>query len=135
MVNKYGKKESLTELYANGVASYRFDSTILSSGDVYCFENVYNEDGTKKTYRNSNGVSIGFDKPKQKTNETPTHYDNGLDYDLIDVINDYNVNFCRGNVIKYVVRAGKKKDELQDLLKAKDYLEREIERIRINNNN
>ena len=64
---------------------------------------------------------------------TQTHYDNGLDYDLIDVINDYNVNFCRGNVIKYVVRAGKKKDELQDLLKAKDYLEREIERIRIKN--
>ena len=66
---------------------------------------------------------------------TQTHYDNGKEYDLIDVINDYNVNFCRGNVIKYVVRAGKKKDEMQDLLKAKDYLEREINRIRINNNN
>lgn len=60
---------------------------------------------------------------------TQPHYDNGKTYDLIDVINDYNVNFCRGNVIKYVVRAGKKKDELQDLLKAKDYLQREIDRI------
>ena len=54
---------------------------------------------------------------------TQTHYDNGKDYDVIDVINDFNLNFSRG-------RAGKKKDELQDLLKAKDYLEREIERLR-----
>ena len=61
---------------------------------------------------------------------TQPHYDNGNSYDLIDVINDYGLNFCRGNILKYVVRAGKKKDELQDLLKAKDYLEREIQRLR-----
>ena len=41
-------------------------------------------------------------------------------------------DFCRGNIIKYVIRAGKKKDELQDLLKAQDYLNREIELIRKN---
>jgi len=61
---------------------------------------------------------------------TQAHYDNGKDYDVIDVINDFNLNFSRGNILKYICRAGKKKDELQDLLKAKDYLEREIERIR-----
>ena len=49
---------------------------------------------------------------------TQPHYDNGNSYDVIDVINDYNINFCRGNIIKYVIRAGKKKDELQDLLKS-----------------
>ena len=63
---------------------------------------------------------------------TQIHYDNGKEYDLIDVINDYNINFCRGNIIKYVIRAGKKKDELQDLLKAQDYLNREIELLRQN---
>ena len=57
---------------------------------------------------------------------TQVHYDNGKDYDVIDVINDYELNFSRGNVLKYIIRAGKKKDELGDLLKAKDYLEREI---------
>ena len=61
---------------------------------------------------------------------TQPHYENGNSYDVIDVINDYNINFCRGNIIKYVIRAGKKKDELQDLLKAQDYLNREIELIR-----
>ena len=63
---------------------------------------------------------------------TQAHYDSSKDYDIIDVIRDYNLNFCRGNIIKYVARAGKKQNELQDLLKAKDYLEREIELIRNN---
>ena len=61
---------------------------------------------------------------------TQAHYETGKDYDIIDVCKDYALNFNRGNVMKYVARAGKKKDELGDLLKAKDYLEREIEYIR-----
>ena len=63
---------------------------------------------------------------------TQTHYDNGKDYDIIDVCNDYSLNFNRVNVLKYIARAGKKKDELGDLLKAKDYLEREIQILRNN---
>jgi len=56
----------------------------------------------------------------------PKHYENGKDYDLIDVIKDYDLSFNLGNVIKYVCRAGKKENELKDLEKAVDYLEREI---------
>lgn len=37
--------------------------------------------------------------------------------------------FCLGNVIKYVWRAGLKGDRLQDLKKARWYLEREINRL------
>jgi hypothetical protein len=36
--------------------------------------------------------------------------------------------FLRGNVIKYVARAGKKGDALSDLRKAKHYLDKLIER-------
>jgi len=57
---------------------------------------------------------------------TPKHYDNGLNYDLIDVISDYKLNFNRGNIVKYVIRAGKKDNEIKDLEKALDYLEREL---------
>jgi len=57
---------------------------------------------------------------------TQLHYETGKDYDIIDVCKDYALNFNRGNIIKYVARAGKKKDELQDLRKALDYLQREI---------
>jgi hypothetical protein len=58
------------------------------------------------------------------------HYKNNKDYDVIDICKDYNLNFNRGNICKYVIRAGKKDDELLDLLKAKDYIEREIKYLR-----
>ena len=57
---------------------------------------------------------------------TQVHYQTGKDYDIIDVCKDYALNFNRGNIIKYVARAGKKDNELQDLRKALDYLQREI---------
>jgi hypothetical protein len=61
---------------------------------------------------------------------TPIHYDSGHDYDLIDVASHYNLNFFRFNVLKYICRAGKKQNELHDLEKAVDYLQREIKNIR-----
>jgi hypothetical protein len=39
------------------------------------------------------------------------------------------MNFCRGNAIKYIWRAGHKNDEIEDLKKAIQYLEFEIKRI------
>jgi len=41
----------------------------------------------------------------------------------------YNLNFNVGNIIKYVVRAKRKDNELEDLKKALDYLTREIKHI------
>ena len=58
---------------------------------------------------------------------TQLHYENNKGYDVIDFIKDYGLNFNRGNIIKYLARAGKKDNELQDLRKALDYLQREIE--------
>lgn len=57
---------------------------------------------------------------------TQLHYMGESQYDVIDFCKDYNLNFNRGNIVKYVVRAGKKDDELQDMRKALDYLLREI---------
>ena len=55
----------------------------------------------------------------------PSHYNKGIE--TIDYIESWNMNFNTGNVIKYVTRAGHKDDKLEDLQKAKWYLEREIE--------
>jgi hypothetical protein len=63
-------------------------------------------------------------------NNTPFHYYNKKEYDLIDVALDYNLNFFRFNVLKYICRAGKKEDEIKDLEKAIDYLERELKHLR-----
>jgi len=57
---------------------------------------------------------------------TQLHYQTGKDYDIIDVCKDYSLNFNKGNILKYIARAGKKDNELQDLRKALDYLQREI---------
>jgi wyosine [tRNA(Phe)-imidazoG37] synthetase (radical SAM superfamily) len=39
-----------------------------------------------------------------------------------------HLNFCLGNCVKYLWRAGLKGDEIEDLKKAAWYLNREIER-------
>ena len=59
----------------------------------------------------------------------PVHYTDGK-IEVIDFIEDKKLNFHLGNVVKYISRAGKKDPNktLEDLQKAKWYLEREISR-------
>ena len=49
--------------------------------------------------------------------------------DVIDIAKLYKLNFNRGNIVKYICRAGKKDSELNDLLKAQEYIKRELEYI------
>ena len=57
----------------------------------------------------------------------PPHY-GGADnpYEAIKVIEAWKLGFCLGNAIKYISRAGKKGPLVQDLKKARWYLDREI---------
>lgn len=59
----------------------------------------------------------------------PAHYTN---YPVEVIVLTECMNFNRGNVVKYVARAGlKSKDtELEDLEKARFYIQREIERVK-----
>ena len=57
----------------------------------------------------------------------PSHYQHPSGIEVIDITR-YE-SFLRGNIIKYVLRAPYKGSELQDLRKAAQYLEWEIERI------
>lgn len=62
---------------------------------------------------------------------SPKHYKlEGLDIEAIDVIKsvlgDKFESYCRGNVIKYILRADNK-NGLEDLKKARVYLDWEIE--------
>ncbi len=61
----------------------------------------------------------------------PSHY-GGADnvYEAIKVIDAWNLNFCLGNVLKYLLRADKKSNTIEDLEKAKWYLNHEIERLK-----
>lgn len=57
----------------------------------------------------------------------PSHYTFGT-YEVIDVIEDWQLGFHLGNAVKYIARAGKKDNLLQDLRKARWYLDRRIAR-------
>ena len=58
----------------------------------------------------------------------PQHYGKGIE--PIDIIESWDLNFSLGNAIKYILRAPYKDNELEDLEKAKWYLEREIKRLK-----
>lgn len=59
----------------------------------------------------------------------PSHYAAGRQHEPIDVIEDWELGFNLGNAVKYISRAGRKGDPLEDLRKAAWYLEREIQRL------
>lgn len=59
----------------------------------------------------------------------PDHYCEGREYEPKDVIRDWGLNFNLGSAVKYISRAGRKGDKLEDLQKAKQFLEFEIEAV------
>lgn len=56
----------------------------------------------------------------------PNHYQ-GSTIEVIEIIEEFNLNFNMGNAIKYILRADYKEDDVQDLKKALWYIKREIE--------
>lgn len=59
----------------------------------------------------------------------PIHYTD-TKIEVITIIDEFTLNFCLGNVIKYILRAGKKSTStrIEDLQKAQWYLNHEIEK-------
>lgn len=70
----------------------------------------------------------------KETVNHPSHYNDGK-IEVIDFIEDKNLNFHRGNAVKYIARAGKKdkSKEVEDLKKAQWYIDREIKKLEENN--
>lgn len=71
-----------------------------------------------------------WEAPAGETVDSPSHYTwlpNGIE--VIDLTE--HLNFCRGNAVKYLCRAGLKNPatELEDLRKALWYVQREIDRV------
>lgn len=58
----------------------------------------------------------------------PSHYTRGK-IEVIDFIEDQQLSYHLGNVIKYIARAGYKGDKLEDLKKARWYLDRYINEV------
>lgn len=82
----------------------------------------------------ANMIAKTLEEPEVKTIELPkqedvinhpSHYTRGK-IEVIDFIEDQQLPYHLGNVIKYIARAGYKGDKLEDLKKARWYLDRYI---------
>ena len=79
-----------------------------------------------------NDISILKIREEKDMVNHPGHYGGETNaYEAIKVIEAWDLDFHLGNTVKYISRAGKKDPmkELEDLTKAKWYLERKIENI------
>ena len=56
----------------------------------------------------------------------PSHYAEGRKYEPIAVIEDWSLGYHLGNALKYISRAGRKQNTIEDLRKAVWYVNREI---------
>ena len=59
--------------------------------------------------------------------DKPPHYDLGVE--PIDAIEAWGLGFHLGNAVKYIARAAHKGTELQDLQKARWYLDRAVAKL------
>jgi hypothetical protein len=62
----------------------------------------------------------------------PSHY-TSTRFEVIDIIEEFGLDYHLGNVAKYLLRAGKKDDIVQDLSKARWYLDRKIAQLQEKN--
>lgn len=81
----------------------------------------------------ANMVANTLEEPEVKVVEEdvinhPSHYTRGK-IEVIDFIEDQQLPYHLGNVIKYIARAGHKGDKLEDLKKARWYLDRYINEV------
>lgn len=126
----------------------KLDKTILNDVCLYlcngkCAHKLCSFNGTRCV--ENSGVSCTFFKsllafkaenePKStQPNQAdiishPSHYTDGRKYEPKDVIRDWNLNFNLGSAVKYISRAGRKDDIIQDLKKAKQFIDFEIEAL------
>ena len=111
LLNNFDEIESIDKTYGN-----------LS----YSFKTFVRKDNCKAVSHAYSDPVSGHDAV-----DNPSHYC-GTKYQVINFIEDWGLGYCLGNVVKYICRAGKKyigdkQKELQDLEKAKWYLERRLE--------
>ena len=69
-------------------------------------------------------IRVPTKEVEKETVDHPQHYNKGIE--VIDFIDSWDLNFAAGNIIKYVARYNHKDNPLEDLKKAKWYLDRLI---------
>ena len=92
---------------------------------------VYKKDTADDNFPHSQGSSVY--KPIEAEDlvdmiNHPSHYTQYLGLEVIDLTEQ--MNFNKGNAVKYITRSGFKSNEIEDLEKAAWYIAREISRVK-----
>lgn len=93
-------------------------------------KNYYNFSKCEECEKGSNYEYINEEGEKvSNVIKRPSHYVDGRKYEPKDVIRDWGLNFNLGSSVKYIARAGRKDDIVQDLKKAQEFIQFEIDAI------
>ena len=87
---------------------------------------LFDSDGARDEEFSDNLTGLEGIARREAVNH-PSHYNTGK-IEVIDAIDDWKLDFNAGNVVKYVARHQHKTNPLEDLKKARWYLDRLIER-------
>jgi hypothetical protein len=106
------------------------DSDCGSTDKPSTVEDPWVESGTPTPSGKSKPTQPTKSSSNPVTKYSPSHYQRGK-VQVWDFISDQKLDFLCGNVVKYVCRAGHKdyESELDDLLKAKAYIEKKIAQV------
>ena len=86
-------------------------------------ETVKRAEDVKPHYGLYDPVPVGDKVPEVV--DHPAYYRPGT-FEAINVIEAWGLGFCLGNAVKYICRAGHKGVPVEDLKKARWYIDREI---------
>lgn len=100
-------------------------SNLAEDTHYYTCDKSVRHEYADKEYADKESLEMYAEKNKEAVNH-PKHYQSKTGLEAIDVIEAFDLNFNLGNVIKYILRCGKKDADVQELEKARWYLEREI---------
>lgn len=95
------------------------EGTVVIDGFHYC----------EKHAKLAKGSGPTVVEPEPEMVNHPNHYGGGDNvYEVIKVLSAWGLDFCLGNTVKYIARAGKKdpSKEIEDLEKAAFYLNYKI---------
>lgn len=87
---------------------------------------ISGEQGQETRVCGVNTHKVGKYDPVNK----PEHYCEGRKYEPKDVIRDWELNFNLGSAVKYLSRAGRKISKVEDLEKAMQFIQFEIDAIK-----
>lgn len=129
--NIHNSKTNVIEVYS----TIGDDEPILSNA-MYCFQYkcvryCFETDLVKPKHEEHQPAPFEYHLENDENDpvNSPAHYTYGK-IEVIDYILDKELDFCLGNVIKYVSRAGHKNNTIEDLQKAARYLEIKINELK-----